>query len=91
MEKDKSEGGPSLTGSLSFRIVALRDYCIRGLGNESFTKVYKYMKEKSLMGDSEEQENSKLENELRTWIKPDQMDEYLSLIAQLIFCEESMA
>jgi hypothetical protein len=47
------------------------------------------MKEKSMMG--EEEESPQMEAELRRYLNAQQMEEFLPIIAQLIFCEESMA
>lgn len=39
----------------------------------------------------EDDENPLMEAELRKYLSPQQMEEFLPVIAQLIFCEESMA
>lgn len=83
-EEEEEDETPLLHGSLSSRITNIREQCIQRLGVDVFQRMYDYMKN---CGGDEEQ----LQKSLAQWVNPQEAQQYSSLIAQLIFCEETLA
>ena len=71
------------------RIYALKELCKKGLGPTLFEKIYVYMKEKSRLPDRNRQDDMAFRSELSERLGEVRM-QYVDLIDQLLFCEESI-
>lgn len=87
-----------MTGNLSERINALRQYCVEGLGQQKFERVYALMNHGSGTSSGSNMEhdhdnhynaNDDLESMVENIIGSEKMD-YFNYIRQIIFCEHSL-
>lgn len=75
-------------GSLSTRIATIKDYCISGLGVQSFDALYKFLKQEANL----DSDDPKTQEKMLKAVGSSNVEhlQFAPLIAQLIFCEETL-
>jgi hypothetical protein len=89
-QESQEDRGFKKGGSLSLRMKSLRAHCVKNLGDSTFQKLYEYMKKKADTNDPNATDESTVEEEAKRNIGSEKLEEYLSLISQLIFIEENV-
>lgn len=80
--EDVESHSPFLDGNLSQRIKTITQHCIDGLGRDMFYRVKHFM--------IKEANEGIIDKQLKEWLGDLRTKQFQPLVAQLIFCEESL-